>query len=193
LRFASDTQSSSVFEIQVYARRTIGTDDYIGVLKDSIEVLFATGTTNGLFRSSDPENQFVRSTPAIVVTRNLHKNDARGNSQEVATVLEFTISSFATLDEATTARMNEAVDQANVAYEQMVSSPSALVDAVGVADDITSTVDDVLTKAVAWEPLLERIKLYTEIVDKITEVFFFLFRFIVLEARPHVRHYTNDL
>jgi hypothetical protein len=66
--------------------------------------------------------------------------------------------------------MNEAVDQANVAYEQMVSSPSALVDAVGVADDITPTVDDVLTKAVAWEPLLERIKLYTEIVDKITEV-----------------------
>jgi hypothetical protein len=165
----SDTQSSSVFEIRVYARRTIGTDDYIGGLKDSIEVLFATGTTNGRFRLSDPEDQFIHLTPAIV-TRNLHKNDARGNSQEIATVIEFTMSSFATLDEATTVRMNEAAGQAKAAYEQIMPSPLVLVDAVSVADDVIPSVDYGLAKATAWEPLLEKIKLYTEIVDKISEV-----------------------
>jgi hypothetical protein len=158
--------------MRVYARRTIGTDDYIGGLSDSIEVLFPTGTTNGngQFCSSGSEDLYIRSTPATVVTRNLHKNDARGNSQAVATVIEFTMSSFSTSDEATTARMSEAVDQAKTAYERIVSPTSVLVDAVGEADDVTPTVDDVLTKAVAWEPLLEKIKLCTEIVDKIAEV-----------------------
>jgi hypothetical protein len=154
--------------MRVYVRRTIGTDDFIGGLKDSIGVLFATSTTNGLFRSSNPEDRFIHSTPTTVVTR--HKNDARGNSQEVATIIEFTISSFATLDEATTARMGEAVGQAKTAYEQIVSPPSVLVGVVGVADDVTPTVDDILTNAVAWEPLLDKIKLCTEIMDKITEV-----------------------
>jgi hypothetical protein len=171
LRFTSDAQNSSVFEIQVYARRTIGTDDYIGGLKDSIEVLFAKGTTNGLFHSSDPRDPSIRLTSVVVVTRNLHKNDAKDNSQEIATVIEFTISSFATSNEATTARMGEAVGQARAAYEQIVSPPSVLVDAVGVADGVIPLVGDVLTKATAWEPLLEKIKLCTEIVDKVTEVY----------------------
>jgi hypothetical protein len=139
-------------------------------MKDPIQVLFVTGSLNGLFRSSDPEDQFVHSIPAIVVTRNLHKNDTRGNSQEVATVIEFTISSFATVDEATTARMDEAIVQAKAAHEQIVSPPSVLVNAVSVADVVIPSVGDVLAKVSAWEPLLEKIKLYTEIVDKITEV-----------------------
>jgi hypothetical protein len=104
------------------------------------------------------------------VTRNLHKNDARGNSQELTTVIEFTISSFATSDEATAARMGEAVDQAKDAYEQIGSPPSVLIDAVGVADDVVPSINDGVTKAAAWEPLFEKIKLCTEIVDKIAEV-----------------------
>jgi hypothetical protein len=147
--------------MQVYARRTIGNDDNIGGIKDSIEVLFSQGTTNGLFRSSDPVDSFVH--PTLVVIRNLHKIDARGDSQELSTVIEFTISSFTTLDEATTAWMDESVDQAKAAYEEIVSPPSVLPDAVDVAGDV-------LTKATAWEPLLEKIKLCTEIVDKIAEV-----------------------
>jgi hypothetical protein len=61
-RFASVAQTSSVFEMQVYAQRTIGSDDYIGALKDSIEILFAEGTTTGPFCSS--EYQFIHSSPA---------------------------------------------------------------------------------------------------------------------------------
>jgi hypothetical protein len=75
----------------------------------------------------------------------------------------FTISSFATSVEATTVRMDESVSQAKAAFEQIVSLPSALVGAVGM-------VDDVAAKAAAWEPLIEKIKLCTEIVDKVAEV-----------------------
>jgi hypothetical protein len=130
--------------MQVYAQRTIGTDDYIGELKDTIEILFANGTTNGKFhpsayRSIDP-------TLSIVVTRNLRKVDKKGKSQELPTVIEFTISSFASLDGATNAQMDEAVGQAR---------------------DAISLVSNVLT---TWEPLLEKVKLFTEIMDTFTEV-----------------------
>jgi hypothetical protein len=39
--------------MQVYAQRSIGNDDYIGGLKNTIESLFAEGTTNGMFCSSE--------------------------------------------------------------------------------------------------------------------------------------------
>jgi hypothetical protein len=39
--------------MQVYAKRIVGTDDYVGGLKDTIEILFANGTTNGMFHTSE--------------------------------------------------------------------------------------------------------------------------------------------
>jgi hypothetical protein len=111
----------------------------------------------------------VDTTPPIVVTRNLHKKDKKGNTQEIPTVIKFTVSLFATSVEASRTQMGEAVGQAKEAYEHVVSSPSAY-DAVTVAVDAIPSVNDTLTKAAAWEPLLEKIKLCTEIVDKIAEV-----------------------
>jgi hypothetical protein len=130
-------------------------------LKDTLEVLLANGTSNATFHPS--EFYYYYPTSPIVVTRNLRKNDKRGNSQEISTVIKFTISSFASSDEATTAHMNEAVGQAKEAYEHIVPSPSA----VASASDATPSVNDTFA---TWEPLLEKIKLCTEIVDKIAEV-----------------------
>jgi hypothetical protein len=73
----------------------------IAGLKDSTGVLFFTGTIDGQFHSSDPE--YHCSFNSSIVTYGLHKNDARGNPQEVATVIEFAISSSTTSDESTTA------------------------------------------------------------------------------------------
>jgi hypothetical protein len=42
---SNDLHGSSVLEIQVYRNDTIGRDDYIGGLKESIEVLLAEGAT----------------------------------------------------------------------------------------------------------------------------------------------------
>jgi hypothetical protein len=157
MRFASDgTQGSSIFGLQVYAQRTIGTDDYIGELKDTVEILFANSTID------DP-------TPPIVATRNLCKIDKRGNSQELPTVAKFTISSFKMSDEATSVQLDRVVSQAKEAYEHIVPLPSAMAsacDAVGVAADTIPSVNDTLT---TWEPLLDKVKLVTEIVDKIAE------------------------
>jgi hypothetical protein len=76
---------------------------------------------------------------------------------------------FATSVEATTTRAGEAVGQAKEAYEHIVSSPPAY-DGVNVAVDAIPSVNDALTKAASWEPLLEKIRLCTEIMDKIAEV-----------------------
>jgi hypothetical protein len=78
-------------------------------------------------------------------------------------------------DESTSARMSKAVSQAKEAYEHIVPSSSAC-DAVGIAVDSVASVDDVFTRAVAWEPLLERIKLFMEIVDKIVEVYLQIYK-----------------
>jgi hypothetical protein len=108
----------------------------------------------------------VDPTLPIVVTRNLRKNDKKGNIQEVPTAIEFTISLFGTSVEATITWANEAVSQAKEAYDHIVPSPSAY-DAVGEAVDAIPSVNDALA---AWEPLLEKLKLCTEIVEKIAEV-----------------------
>jgi hypothetical protein len=66
--------------------------------------------------------------------------------------------------------MNEVVGQAKAAYENIVPTPSAVAsvcDTVGVAVDAMPSVNDTLT---TWEPLLEKVELFTEIVDKIAEV-----------------------
>jgi hypothetical protein len=46
--------------MQVYAQRTIGSDGYIGGLKDRTEILLAKATTNGLFRSSEYQKILTR-------------------------------------------------------------------------------------------------------------------------------------
>jgi len=44
----SGTTGSSIFECQIYARRTIGSDDFIGGTSDRIDVLLTEGATGGL-------------------------------------------------------------------------------------------------------------------------------------------------
>jgi hypothetical protein len=93
--------------------------------------------------------------------------------QELSTVIEFTISSFASSNEATITQLDDVVDQAEEAYKQHIEpSPSgeassSIRHAVGVPVDSTPSITNVLT---AWEPLLEKFKLFTEIMDKIAEV-----------------------
>jgi hypothetical protein len=108
----------------------------------------------------------------VVITRNLRKNDKKGRSQDLPTVIEFTISSFASSDEATSAQMDNAVGQAKESYKHIGPSSLAAVaesagDAGGVVVDAIPSVNDVLA---AWEPLLEKVKLFTEIMDKFAEV-----------------------
>jgi hypothetical protein len=68
--------------------------------------------------------------------------------------------------------LDDVVDQAEEAYKHIGPSPSVEAatstrDAVGVVVDAIPSVSNVLTD---WEPLLEKVKMFTEIMDKIAEV-----------------------
>jgi hypothetical protein len=106
------------------------------------------------------------------VTRNLRKDDARGNSQEVPVTIEFTISSFSTSDEAKGARMDDAIIHATAAFEHILPQPLC-DDTINVDGDASPSVNDIFTVVDSWEPFLEKIKLCTEIVDKMAEVLTF--------------------
>ncbi|KAN0107633.1 hypothetical protein V8E52_009952, partial [Russula decolorans] len=148
--FYFDVHGSSVLELQVCARHRIGRDDYIGGVKEPIDSLLAGGVTKA-------------------VTRNLRKDDVKGNMPDVQTVVEFTITSFATSADAAEAQMDEAVDQGRTTLDNMKPVP-LLLSADGAVADVVSATRSINTISAAWTPLLEKIERYTKIVDKISEV-----------------------
>jgi hypothetical protein len=99
--------------------------------------------------------------------------------QDVQTVIEFTISPFATSDEGLKDQSNQAVGEAN----DIQPAPTLIIDGVVVdgVNSITNAINPItnainpITNAInpitaAWDPLLEKIKLFTKIVDGISEV-----------------------
>ncbi|KAF8490872.1 hypothetical protein JB92DRAFT_3128661 [Gautieria morchelliformis] len=81
----------SVLEIEVYGHRPFARVDYTGGVKEQIELLLAEGGTGA------------------AIVRKLQKSDKAGEMHRVLAVLEFTLTSFATSDEAREAQVNEAV------------------------------------------------------------------------------------
>jgi hypothetical protein len=90
---------------------------------------------------------------------------------EVQTVLEFAIASFTTSDEAVQGQLNEAVSEAKV-LDNTNSAPSRIIDAGNVIESLISDANTVISTTAAWDPLLDKIRLFTEIVDGISEVWF---------------------
>ncbi|KAN0102501.1 hypothetical protein V8E52_011886, partial [Russula decolorans] len=146
--FYFDVHGASVLELRVCAQHMLGRqDDYIGGVKETINSLLAGGETKA-------------------VTRNLRKDDGKGNMQ---TVVKFTITSFATSADAAKAQMDEAVDQGRTALDNMKSLP-LLPRADGAVAEVVSAIGRINTISAAWDPLLKRIEKWTVIVDKISEI-----------------------
>ena len=97
---------------------------------------------------------------------------------DVETVIEFTITSFGTSDEALEGQLKEAVSGAEV-VDSMNLGPSRIIDAGNVVDGNNSVIPIVA----AWDSLLDKIKLFIEIVDGISEVWFKCWR---SPGSPHV-------
>jgi hypothetical protein len=87
----------------------------------------------------------------------------------VLTSLEFTITSFATPDEAREAQLKEAVSGAKV-VDNMNLAPALVVQARNVVDGGTSAMNTMNTISATWVPLVDKIKLFTDLVDKASEV-----------------------
>ncbi|KAF8516291.1 hypothetical protein JB92DRAFT_2276660 [Gautieria morchelliformis] len=108
---------SSVLEIEVYGHRPFARDDYIGGAKEQIELLLAEGGTGA------------------AIVRKLQKSDKAGDMHKGLTVLEFTLTSFAKLDEAREAQLNEAVSGTK-AVDEIVPPAPLIVDAgLGLVPD----------------------------------------------------------
>jgi hypothetical protein len=89
--------------------------------------------------------------------------------QVVQTVLEFSIAPFATSDERLRDQLHEAVGEAT-AVDSMNPVPSLATGAGVVADRNTTIANTVNPITAAWGPLLDKVKLFSEIVDKVSEV-----------------------
>ena len=88
---------------------------------------------------------------------------------EVQTVVELTITSFATSAEASEDQMDEAVCLGRTILDHIQPAP-LLLSAVGAVPDVDSVTGGINTISAAWKPLLEKIELCTKIVDGISEV-----------------------
>ncbi|KAF8508838.1 hypothetical protein JB92DRAFT_2832202 [Gautieria morchelliformis] len=77
--------------------------------------------------------------------------------------------SFRTSDEALKGQLNEAVGKVTV-LNNMNPAPSRIIGAGNVVGIISTTNNTLIPIMVAWDPLLEKIKLFSKIVDGISEV-----------------------
>lgn len=105
-----------------------------------------------------------------VIPRILRKSDKAGKTHEVQAVLEFAISLFTSSDKAWEDQLNEAVGGVTGVGDNMNLAPSLLIGAGDLIDGVTSTTNTIIPVTAAWGPLLDKVKLFTEIVDKASEV-----------------------
>jgi hypothetical protein len=66
--------------------------------------------------------------------------------------------------------MAEAVNQATQTVNQMDNAPSALVSGEDTVNNLNTVVGQIVTIAEPLTPLLEKLQLFADVVDKIAEV-----------------------
>jgi hypothetical protein len=89
---------------------------------------------------------------------------------ESQATIEFTVVSSAASTDATENQMDESVMQGNIAVEQIHPASPPLELLVGAVDHVNMTIDSTTSETDVWKPLLEKIELFTKIVDQIAQV-----------------------
>jgi hypothetical protein len=161
-----------VLECRVYAKRKIGSDDFLGGTKETIESFLAegAGTSGGMYISL--RIPFDNSHILSVVTRELCQYDRHGNQRKSEIVIQFTIVAISKASTADTPELNmeEAVAQGKDALNLMKPAPSSFEPIQALLDTSTTVVDTVQSVSNIWGPFLQKLKLFTELVDAIAEV-----------------------
>jgi hypothetical protein len=107
------------------------------------------------------------------VTHELSTYDANGTQHKTGILVKFTIARYASSCSAAQMQVNEAVAQGKDSFAQMTSTSRALVPLMQGAFEVSTTIMNSIPSITSnWAPLLEKIKLFTEIVDKISEVWY---------------------
>jgi hypothetical protein len=161
-----------MFECRVYAHAQykLGNDHYIGGTKGAIESLLSEGASGG-HRLPICSVYKLSSCPSLAIIRQLYKYDAHGNPTKTQTTIEFTIATISGASDAAELSMEDAIAQEQDAIDHMNPAPfpsERIQGAISISDAAVNT-----TKSVSetWGPLLQKIEIFTSLVDTISEVY----------------------
>jgi hypothetical protein len=146
----------------------MGSDDFIGGVKETVESLLAEGASGGLYLLILA--LLSNMSPPLVITRELYKHDAQGNQNQTQIIIEFTIVAISTASDAAGLNMKEAVAQGKNAIDQMTLAPLSVGQIQGAVDTSPTVIGNIKSMSNTWGPLLQKIKLFTELVDGIAKV-----------------------
>jgi hypothetical protein len=107
-----------------------------------------------------------------VITRELYRDGSHGNQCKTQISLEFTITALSKVSaaDATGLNMEEAVSQGKGAVDHMMLAPSSLGPIQGAVDTSAAVISHVKSMSSTWGPFLQKIKMFTELVDEIAKV-----------------------
>jgi hypothetical protein len=139
-------------ECRVYAKHKIRSDNFIGGTKDTIELLLAEAASRG------------------TIVRELTKYDAHGNQHKIQSIVEFTIVTISQGTDTAGLNMGEAFAQGRDAVYDMKPIPLSSQRIQAAVDISAVTNNNIKSMSDVWDPLLQKIKLFSELVDAIAEV-----------------------
>lgn len=108
----------------------------------------------------------------LAITRGLCKFDRHGNICKTKATVEFSIEVTTKATNAANMNMNQALAQEKHAVELMKSAPSlpVLGDLQVAEDTLNTVIDDTVSLTGSWGPFIEKVKMFTEMMDKVAEV-----------------------
>lgn len=117
-------------------------------------------------------NPFDDSHLLSVVTRELRKHDRHVNQRKTQIVIQFTIVAVSEASDADAHELNagDALVQAKDELGDMKSAPSRFEPILGVVNTSATVINNTKSVSDIWGPLLDKLELFTKLVDKITEV-----------------------
>jgi hypothetical protein len=97
-------------------------------------------------------------------------------------VIKFTIALASVTPVTAEAHMVEEVNNAEQAEQQMHLVPSAIGRGEGALDDLNSIASNIISVVELWQPLLENVQLFMNVMDKIAEVWHWFQRLHLLNV-----------
>ena len=108
--------------------------------------------------------------PPLAITRDLCEYDGHGNQRKTQTIIEFAIVATSKASDAAELDMEAAVTQGNDDLDRMKLIHPSFEPIEGVVGTSATGIDDIKSLSDTWGPLLQKIRLFSELVDTIAEV-----------------------
>jgi len=156
-----------MLEYRLYVKNSIRKDSFIGETKDTIEMLLVEGAAGRLYIFMLQLNPFANNHSFLAITRELC---TPGNRRKTGIIIEFTITITSKASDAAELNMEEAVAQGKNALVNMKLAPSSLEPIQDAVDTSVVVVANIKSLSTTWSPLLDKVKLFTKLVDGIARV-----------------------